>query len=397
VIPEVNIPGSKSISNRLLIIKAVGKLSFTIQNQSNSDDTKALLEALKGIDNQASEINVHHAGSTFRFLCALLAATENTSCILTGSSQLQKRPIKALVNALSDLGADITYTNEHGYPPLLIKGKKLQGGHLHIDSSVSSQFISALMLIAPLLPEGLFLTLNGKTVSSSYISLTAKLMSAFGVKVVFHEKKQIDIQPSKYTVTSKEFFNESDWSAAGYFYAAMALSNIPELKLNGLTINSSQPDAITAELFQSLGVETHDTNNGIVLKKTKPTITYLHHDFTECPDIAQTIAVTCAALGIKGEFSGLQTLLIKETNRLLALKTELEKLGCEIVIKENSLIINKPLIAVKKEVNISTYNDHRMAMSFAPLTLIYPSVFIQNKEVVSKSFPNFWSEFKKLY
>ncbi len=393
---DIIIPGSKSISNRLLLIKAVSGLSFAIKNISDSDDTASLNNAFTALLNGAKKINVGHAGSTFRFLCSYLAAKENTNCILTGSEQLQKRPIEPLVKELKEMGAEIKFHSIDGFPPIEISGKKLNGGTVTIDSSISSQFISALLLISPLLENELCLKLRGDTVSRSYIHLTTELMKVFGKNVFWTQADTCIVKPGNYHFNESYFLNESDWSAASYFYSLYALHSTNEFCLNGLLKNSFQPDAIITQLFYQLGVKTQFNNKGVHLSRVPLTIKHLDFDFTDCPDIAQTIAITCVGLGITAELKGLQTLPFKETNRLKALQIELEKLGSKISIKENTLIIEKPHIQKIETVTINTYHDHRMAMSFAPLAAIYPNIHIENPEVVSKSFPQFWKELSKL-
>lgn len=393
---DIIIPGSKSISNRLLLIKAVSGLSFTIKNISDSDDTASLNNAFSALLNGIKEINVGHAGSSFRFLCAYLAANENTNCILTGSEQLQNRPVKPLVDALKEMRAEIKYLSKEGYPPVEIKGRKLKGGTIAIDSSLSSQFISALMLISPLLENELCLKLKGQTVSSSYIHLTAKLMKVFGKEVLWTHTDTCLIKTGNYHYTESCFLNESDWSAASYFYSLFALQPTANFCLNGLFKNSFQPDSQLSNLFYQLGVETKFNNKGVYLEKIPITTKHFEYDFTECPDIAQTLAITCIGLGITAKLKGLQTLPLKETNRLKALQAEIQKLGSIINITENTLSIEKSYIQKTENVIINTYHDHRMAMCFAPLTGIYPNITIEKPEVVSKSFPEFWKELSKL-
>lgn len=396
-ISSIILPGSKSISNRLLLIQAIGHLKFDIHNLSDSDDTQLLIQAIAQINSGNSEINIHHAGTNMRFLCALLSACENKSYTLTGSERMKERPIGELVDALKTLGADIQYTEKEGYPPLSIHGKKLTCNEIEINASVSSQFISALLMIAPCFEKGLSLKLIGNVVSPSYIQLTIELMKLFGVNVEW-KANTLQVPAGEYKFNSSHIYNESDWSAAGYFYSAMSIGTIPETELLGLTEKSLQPDSILSMLYSKLGVHTAFSENKVVLLKTQATAQYFEYDFTDCPDIAQTIAVTCFALGIKAKFTGLQTLKIKETDRIIALKNELEKLGAVIESTSHSFEI-KYIHPIDKDsrVSIKTYNDHRMAMSFAPLLLLFPNLEIEHKEVVSKSFPAFWDEFSKLY
>lgn len=393
---NIIIPGSKSISNRLLMIKAIGKLSFDIHNLSDADDTTLLQKALSDIQEKKTKISVGHAGTTFRFLCAYLSALENCNCILEGSEQLHARPVYPLVEALQKLGANINYLGNYGYPPLQIRGKKLNGGYLEVDAQISSQFISALMLISPLLNEAIHLKLKGKTVSASYIKLTEKLMHKFGVPVSRPEADECLIEPKRYQYPANNYVNESDWSGAGYFYAIMALNKVQNITLNGLFKNSIQPDAVVCELFAGLGVETSFTEKGACIKKIPVTQSRLQYDFTLCPDLAQTMAVCCAGMGIPVHFTGLSTLIIKETNRLLALQQELAKIGVNASITSDSISFEKTNVKITEPVTINTYHDHRMAMCFAPLAMLYPQIRIDEKEVVSKSFPGFWFEIDKI-
>jgi 3-phosphoshikimate 1-carboxyvinyltransferase len=378
------------------MIRAIGKSDFHIENLSNADDTVALQKCLDAIQKCEKLLNVGHAGSTFRFLCAYLSGLENSECVLEGSEQLHHRPVKPLVDGLCRLGADITYLKTQDYPPLSINGKKLPGGMIEIDSDISSQFISALMLISPMLQSTLHLKLKGKTVSTSYIKLTEQLMKQFGVTVNWIDEKECVLEPQTYRCSENSFFNESDWSGAGYFYSAMALNNTDNVLLNGLFEQSIQPDAIAKDLFKTLGVETVFNSKGAFLKKIPLTQNSLNYDFSLCPDLAQAAVVCCAGLGISVHFTGLSTLIIKETNRLLALKNELAKIGITAHITDDSLTMNNPNVVVKGPVSIQTYHDHRMAMCFAPLALKFPNIKIVSSEVVSKSFPSFWEEFKKL-
>lgn len=396
-IPAINLPGSKSISNRLLMIKAIGALDLSIENLSDSDDTQLLQKALDQIQNGDSTIDIHHAGTNMRFMCSFIAALPNRTITLTGSDRMRQRPIKELVDALIVLGADINYLEKEGYPPLKINGKKLNGGEIEVNASVSSQFITSLLLIAPYLQNGLRIKLIGETVSPSYIQLTIELMRSFGITIDINGD-YITVEPARYVHISKTVFNESDWSAASYFYSAFLLSKFNKIELNGITKNSLQPDHKTAEIFELFGIKTEYLTHKICLHKTNTTIKHFEYNFIDCPDIAQTIAVTCVALGISASFKGLQTLKIKETDRILALKLELEKLGAKINASSNSLdIMRFETVSRQSPISIATYNDHRMAMSFAPLFFMFPNLTIDHKEVVSKSFPNFWSEFSKIF
>jgi 3-phosphoshikimate 1-carboxyvinyltransferase len=309
---------------------------------------------------------------------------------------MKERPIKELVDALHLIGAEINYLNKAGYPPIQITGKKLNATTIHIDASVSSQFISSLLLIAPTFENGCKIVLKGDVVSPGYINMTIELMREFGIKVEW-VKDTIQIEKGSYKAPRSNIFNESDWSAAGYFYNTLLFSDLKEIRLSGLMQNSIQPDSVTAKLFTPFGIDTIFEKDAIVLKKHSKSISFFEYDFTDCPDIAQTLAVTCVGTGIKVKLTGLRTLKIKETDRIIALKNELEKFGAEIIITEDSLEItdiNKTNL--NETIAVKTYNDHRMAMSFASLQFIYPNLQIEDHQVVSKSFPHFWDELKKM-
>lgn len=395
-IPSTHLPGSKSISNRLLMIKAIGKLSFEVENCSNSDDTNSLIRVLKEIQNDAAEIDIHHAGTNMRFLCSYLATRVGKKVVLTGSERMKERPIKELVDALRSIGAEINYLNKDGYPPIEITGKKLQTNTIEIDASVSSQFISSLLLIAPTFENGCKIILKGEVVSPGYIAMTIKLMQEFGISVKW-ENDTIKVENGKYHILAPSFFNESDWSAAGYFYNALLFSTKKEIKLTGLLQNSIQPDSVTEKLFSQFGIESSFESDVIILKKQTTSVSHFEYDFTDCPDIAQTFAITCFGSEITAKLTGLRTLKIKETDRIEALKNELEKFGAEIKTTNDSLeIVKLNKINRDKKIVVQTYNDHRMAMSFASLKFIYPNLQIEDPQVVSKSFPKFWDELKKI-
>jgi 3-phosphoshikimate 1-carboxyvinyltransferase len=395
----IQLAGSKSISNRLLILNEVLDLNLILENNSTSEDTLLLQNALEQIKNKkGGTIDIHHAGTDMRFLTALLATKEG-EWTLTGSERMKQRPIGELVNALRCLGADINYLEKENFPPLKIIGKKLKGGQLEIDGSISSQFTSALLLISPTFENGLELTLKNEIVSWPYILMTLDLLSKFGLKVST-VLNTINVSPTsneKQETRNKTFFVESDWSAASYWYSIVALSKNAEITLVGLTNSSSQGDSVLPEIFTKLGVSSQFTNQGLVLTKNANVSTQFEYDFTDCPDLAQTIAVSCFALGIKAKLKGLKTLKIKETDRILALKTELEKVAANVEITSDSLTILETRNKKPETRNlISTYNDHRMAMSFAPLALVCGPLYIQNPEVVSKSYPLFWEHLKSV-
>ncbi len=391
----IHLPGSKSISNRILIIKALSGLDFTIRNSSDSDDTKHLNEALQYYTN-SNLINVGHAGTDMRFLTAFLSL-KNGSYELTGSDRLQQRPVKDLVEVLKTLGADISYKNKEGYPPLLISGKQLSGGKVEISGSVSSQFITALLLVAPYFTNGLELTIIGDLVSKPYVNMTVELMKEFGASVIWKDH-EICVQPLPYTYTKKEFLVESDWSAASYYYSIVALSKLnTSLPINGLFQKSLQADSVSAEIYKNFGVTTSYSENEITITKSTTVLKLaLEYNFIECPDIAQTVVCTSVGLQIPFTFTGLQTLKVKETDRIVALKNEFAKFGIELVVSDNSIqwLVTKSLN--NSNVSIAAYNDHRMAMSFATLSVLLDEVIIEDANVVSKSYPLFWEHLKSI-
>jgi 3-phosphoshikimate 1-carboxyvinyltransferase len=388
---RIELPGSKSISNRMLMIRAISGLDIHFKNLSDSEDTVLLAKALGEIKGKkTATIDVHHAGTDMRFLAAYLSVKEG-EWMITGSERMKQRPIGELVNALRKLGADISYIGKEGFPPLKINGKKLQGGTIEMDSSISSQFISALLMISSAFENGFELNLNGKMVSAPYITMTAELLKQFGSDVSFAGNKIIT-KPSKLLLTNDTVFVESDWSAASYWYSIVALSEQAEVELSFLDHDSLQADRILPELYNKLGVKTNFTEDGIRL--TKKTISEIEfkYDFTDCPDIAQTVAVTCLGLGMIANLSGLKTLKIKETDRIAALKTELEKFGAKVEITEDALKLLPPVKLLSPGSALSTYSDHRMAMSFAPLAIKHPKMKIEHPEVVDKSYPGFWDD-----
>jgi len=385
----LQITGSKSESNRSLILQALYP-SILLENLSNSDDTVVLQKAL---NSTAKTIDIHHAGTAMRFLTAYFSVQEGREVVLTGSSRMQERPIALLVTALKDLGADISYVNKEGYPPLKIKGKKLIKNSVKVQANISSQYISALMLIAPSLPNGLEILLDGHVTSAPYINMTLELLRYFEVEASF-EGSSIKIDHRK-SVAAKTLEIESDWSSASYFFAIAALSDEANLKLKNYRSSSLQGDSQIVPIFHELGISTSFEQNQIQLKTKshKKPIT-LHLDLQSMPDLAQTIAVTCLGLGIGCELKGLHTLKIKETDRLVALKNELEKFGAKVSISHESLSL-APCAILNKNVEIETYNDHRMAMAFAPLALKVPLV-IKDAGVVSKSYPEFWEDLESI-
>jgi 3-phosphoshikimate 1-carboxyvinyltransferase len=396
---EIFLDGSKSISNRLLIIQALCEDIFLINHISTSDDTRILKGLLHQKENQ--NYNVGNAGTTFRFLTAYFAFKEGTQTI-TGSERLKDRPIRTLINALNSIGADIEYEEKEGFAPLIIKSPKNKIlDSVQLDGSISSQFISALCLVAPILPNGLTIKLENNLVSKSYILLTLQMMQHFGVKSVF-EENEIHIPNQKYI--SKEYFVESDWSAAAYYYCIVALSQNAKIILKGLN-NSVQGDAILVKLFEQFGVNTTFIEDGILIEKTEDIHPPLfEYNFIDCPDIAQPLIILCAAKGIQGLFSGIETLKVKETDRILALKTELQKTGVSFVKlpphfskkSQTPVYLLEGKCNFENAITFDTYNDHRMAMSLSILAMV-SDIEINNPEVVSKSYPKFWEDLKKLY
>lgn len=386
---EIAVTGSKSESNRLLILQAQFP-EIAIENLSNSDDTRVLQKALTSSE---QVVDIHHAGTAMRFLTAYFAAKEGREVVLTGSQRMQERPIGILIDALRNLGADIHYEKEEGYPPLRIKGRKLLKKEVKVQANISSQYISALMLIAPSLAEGFEIHLRGKVTSVPYILMTLQLLKQCGISGKF-ENNFISVS-QQFSVPKTEITVESDWSSASYFYSMAALSNNAEITLTSYREDSLQGDKSVADIYRKLGVKTTFLEGKILLEKTPVELPEkLELDLANSPDLAQTIAVTCFGLGIEADFTGLHTLRIKETDRLQALKNELEKLGGEVEITEDTLHLSASA-AIKENISINTYNDHRMALAFAPLALITPIV-IKDAEVVSKSFPEYWENLQRL-
>ena len=387
---DITITGSKSESNRLLLLKALFK-NLEIQNVSNSDDSQYMLKAL---DSDKPVVDIHHAGTAMRFLTAYFATLEGKTTLLTGSQRMQERPIKILVDTLRALGADIEYDKETGYPPLRITGKTLLKDEVRMKANVSSQYISALLLMATKLKNGLTLHLEGKITSVPYIQMTLSLLDQLGVETHF-EGQVIQVKPYLETV-SKTFTVESDWSSASYFYSIVALSPVgTQINLSTYKKDSLQGDAVLQEIYTHLGVQTTFEGAKINLKKINTNLPVsLDLDLSNAPDIAQTIVVTCLGLQIKCHLTGLHTLKIKETDRLEALKNEIFKFGTSIDITDDSLHLSNPK-PLKSGAVVETYNDHRMAMAFAPLAL-RTGFSIKEAEVVSKSFPDFWDNLAEL-
>jgi 3-phosphoshikimate 1-carboxyvinyltransferase len=386
---NIQITGSKSETNRLLILQKFYP-NLTIENISNSDDSELMQKALKS---NANEINIGHAGTAMRFLTAYFSVKEGAEIVLTGSHRMKDRPVKILVEALTSLGANIQYLEKEGFPPLKISGKKLEKNFVEIEGNVSSQYISALLLIVPTLQNGLKLKFKGEVTSVPYIKMTLQLLAELGVDYVW-EGNLITVQP-KPIIEPTTVTVESDWSSASYYYSLCALSPNSEITLSSFKKNSLQGDAVLAEIYENLGVYTEFMNNALILKnKQTLNLKPLTLNLVNAPDIAQTIAVTCFGLGIECFLSGLHTLKIKETDRLVALKNELEKLGGEVLLTNESLHL-MPSTYINKNIRIATYDDHRMAMAFAPLA-VKVAIEIEDAGVVSKSYPTFWEDFAQI-
>jgi len=386
----IQITGSKSETNRLLILQQFYP-NLTIENVSNSDDSVLMQNALA---NTSNEINIGHAGTAMRFLTAYFSVKEGSEIVLTGSDRMKERPIKILVDALIELGAAVEYIENEGFPPLKITGKKLTKDVVEIEGNVSSQYISALLLIAPTLENGLILQFKGEVTSVPYIKMTLHLLEELGIKYTW-ESNEIRIL-AKPIINSKIVVVESDWSSASYYYSLCALSPNSEVTLSSYKKTSLQGDSVLAEIYKNLGVGTTFKENSIILSNKSNTLDFkpLNLNLINAPDIAQTIAVTCFGLGMECNLTGLHTLKIKETDRLVALKTEIEKLGGEVEITNETLFL-KSSTKIKENISIATYHDHRMAMAFAPLALKVP-IAIEDPNVVSKSYPIFWEDFEKI-
>ncbi len=388
---SVKISGSKSETNRLLLLQALYP-NLVLENVSNSDDSEVMIKALTSSE---TVIDIHHAGTTMRFLTAFFAIQEGKEVILTGSSRMKERPIKILVEALQQLGAEISYEENEGFPPIKIIGKKITQNKVSLPANVSSQYISALLLIAPKLENGLELTLIGEITSIPYIKMTLALLNDLGIETSF-ENNVIKVNP-KSQISNLKSTIESDWSSASYFYSIIALSEIgTQITLSSYKQNSLQGDSVLASIYKDFGVETvFNSNKTISISKIKKCqLSNVNYQLNNAPDIAQTIAVTCFGLGIGCHLTGLHTLKIKETDRLEALQVELTKLGADVSVTNDSLTLENSS-KINSDIKINTYQDHRMAMAFAPLAL-KTSIVIEDAEVVSKSYPNFWSDLQSV-
>jgi len=411
----IDLPASKSLSNRALILKGLCSGDCQLTHISDCDDTKVMLaahskdESQYVYDGDYRIVDIGAAGTSMRFLTAYFASQEGAKVIMTGSERMRQRPISILVDALRKLGADIEYTGNEGFPPLRIKGKKLQGGKLEIDGSISSQYISALLMIAPTLVQGLELHLLGDVTSVPYIKMTLSMMKEFGVDATWNQETNIiSIAPQQYNAIS--YAIESDWSAASYWYEVLATTKkgLQSIRLKGLRLDSTQGDSHVADYFAELGIKTEACEEGVIISKTKtPPAEQVEWDMVNQPDLAQTMICTLCWLGIPFEIKGLHTLRIKETDRIAALENELSKLGYVVEDAEDDVMYWDGYTAIDDEVAIqlaesqffgpiATYKDHRMAMAFAPLCNEACSIVIEEPEVVSKSYPTFWNDMKAI-
>lgn len=393
----ITLPGSKSIAARALILSALSG-GHSVHNLSDCDDTQALLKALT---HDTEIVDIGAAGTAMRFLTAYFATQADAQHLLTGTQRMQERPISVLVEALQTLGADITYVGQTAYPPLLIKGKNIQGGEVRLSAEVSSQYISALLMVGPMLRDGLCLHLEGDIASRPYIEMTLGLMREFGTKAEWSGEKTISVAPSGYD-RAEDFTVEPDWSAASYWYEIVALCDDAEAEIHlpYLREKSWQGDSVVKDLFQHLGVETRFTPEGAVLTKKvfSPTSEIWEVDFSQFPDLAQTFVATCAMLGQPFHFTGLQSLRIKETDRIAALAAELGKLGILLETQEAEIryVPTAPKQLAPQTAEIETYEDHRMAMSIAPCAIYHPQIKILHPEVVNKSYPTFWKDLQRI-
>lgn len=387
---RIQLPSSKSLCNRALIINALAHGSEPPQNLSNCDDTRVMIRALQQMQ---PTIDIMAAGTAMRFLTAFLTVAPGTH-LITGTERMKQRPIGILVDALRSLGAEIDYAENEGFPPLRITGKKLDKENITLPGNVSSQYISALLMIAPTLQHGLTLTLEGKIVSRPYIDMTLQLMRDFGAQAEWIADNQLKVEATGYQPTP--YYIESDWSAASYWYEICALTPDATVELPGLFEQSLQGDAAVAQIFSLLGVETSYSERMVTLRNTGKAVDKLEYDFVNQPDLAQTFVVTCCIKHIPFCFTGLESLKIKETDRIFALITEMKKLGYVVKEKDNSILYwDGERCPAQPHPAIDTYEDHRMAMAFAPASLILKSVCINHPQVVSKSYPNYWENLQE--
>ena len=395
----IKLPASKSISNRAMIIHALSGCNVLPDNLSDCDDTEVIIQALQ---NNPYEINIKAAGTAMRFMTAYLATRNGEEHVITGTERMKHRPIGVLVDALRHLGADITYVGEEGFPPLCIKGRKLEGGLLEVPGNISSQYVSALLMIGPMLSNGLTLRLKGDIISRPYIDLTLCMMREFGAIADWSDYETITVQAQRYK--ERSYYIESDWSAASYWYEMIALSKEAddEVRLEGLMDGSKQGDSSVRYIFSLLGVKTtfDTTEEGVpttvTLRHSGRCVPRLEYDFVNSPDLAQTFVVCCCMLGVRFHFRGLATLKIKETDRIEALKTEMHKLGFVLHdVNKSELYWDGERCEPQQDAAIDTYEDHRMALAFAPAVFRLDHLCINNPQVVSKSYPNYWEDLIK--
>ena len=390
---EIKLSGSKSESNRALILRAVSNNLVTIHNLSDAADTAVLAKSLETLNNdgQWQTIDIGPAGTAMRFLTAFLSITPG-KFQLTGSHRMKERPVKILVDALRDIGAEIDYVEQEGYPPMRIHGGLMQKNkHIKINGSVSSQYISALLLIAPALPNGLTLEIENLT-STPYVEMTLEMMANAGIVADWNDRT-IDIQPQDFKPSTLSI--EPDWSAASYWYSIAALAEKANITLAGLTKYSLQGDSRISEIMANFGIETTFPNNEMKITTVAKAPRVKTFDFCDCPDLAQTVIVYCTAAGLNMKFTGLETLKIKETNRILALQTELYKIGVKLIEEDFTYTLDTTNLHFPDKLTIATYHDHRMAMAFAPLALLVKELIIEDAEVVNKSYPGFWEDLER--
>lgn len=389
---RISLPASKSICNRALVLDALAGGKADIGNLSDCDDTRVMVDGLRS---RGDVVDIGAAGTAMRFLTAFFAVQPDEQHLMTGTARMQQRPIRILVDALRSLGADIEYTQTEGFPPLLIHGRRLTASEVSLPGDVSSQYISALLMIGATLPEGLTLHLTGDIISRPYIDLTLRLMTDFGGQVRWMpDGRSVRVEAHAYS--TRPYTVESDWSAASYWYEMAALSREAQVELPGLLPDSPQGDSAVAQLFGALGVKTDFNGAGAVLGRMPRALERMDYDFTNQPDLAQTFVVTCALLGLPFRFSGLQSLKIKETDRMEALRIELRKLGYAVREEEGSVLAwDGERVPADPCPVIDTYEDHRMAMAFAPAALCLPEIRINHPQVVSKSYPHYWDDLRR--
>ncbi len=393
----IQLPGSKSISNRALIMAELAGPTAEVQQLSQADDTVLLKKHLSFIRTCGSSgiptiFDVKNAGTVARFLTAYLVSHEG-EWLVTGTERMKERPIGVLVNALTKLGARITYADKDGFLPIRIIGNEIHGGEISIETSMSSQYVSAILIIGPYLEDGLRMNFVGDLVSKPYINMTVEMMKAFGAQVILHDDCVI-VSPQPYNTIDYEV--EADWTSAAYWYELAALSNQSDLMIPGLARNSIQGDKVLADIYEMLGVHTVFEEGAIRLLSSGEVVSHFTCDFTGCSDLALSIITTCAALKVKGTFTGIKNLKYKESDRLKSLTIELLKIGAILTCEDDRCDLTFIKEAIDNDLTFDTYHDHRMAMSFAPLLMKYPNIRIVDSGVVEKSYPTFWDELLSL-